>query len=344
MKSISLVSLHFAPAHLVQLTALYRLFTEMGYNATIWLSPEYKKMGAEGAKYTNSIDRMVKGYDAVVIENIAVRVVFLAIIAKIRRIPCYYVLHEPWPGKPRMNSLQFFVVDIVNLLICMFAYKVILPSQNAVEKYESHMKWCNHKYAYFPLIYCDNYNETHGNNSREFFSFIGYLHENHNFDAFLDFVDYSMKNDLKINFLLATSSSVKPYLSSPVFQEAVANNILKVRAGEVMSEEEISSYYQRSICVWNVYKDNTQSGVLPYALMLGTPVIANDVGLAKSIIHDKWEGCIIHSPVDNWELYEAYTYISEHFAEMTQNARGTFLSKYYYKGKVDLAKKVFSYS
>ena len=108
-----------------------------------------------------------------------------------------------------------------------------------------------------------------------------------------------------------------------------------------MTTEEINRHYRESVLTWNAYKRSTQSGVLPNALMQGTPLLVSDRPDVRECITDGREGRIISIPYDNEEIMRAYGYIRAHLAEIEAHARDCFLTHFHYSVYQDLAKKVF---
>lgn len=107
---------------------------------------------------------------------------------------------------------------------------------------------------------------------------------------------YALLQDKNIRFMIATRSSISSLLKEEIFVDAIRKGRIVIHEGRPMTENEINKYYRQSICVWNAYNRSTQSGVLPNALMQGTPVIVNSRGVAKEVISDGVEGCFITMP------------------------------------------------
>lgn len=344
---VAVVSLKFSPGHMAHLRAYKELFAAIVDEVLLFLVPEYKKfMGAEGGIiYTDDIHRIVGSRpDLVYIYNISTSNIALAKACKKEGIRTVYVLHEP-RGSIRgliaegKDTVKTIGANIVSSLICRKVDKVLLASETGRVNYERYMRGCNNNYDVFPLIFLDEYDSTRGY-PREYFSFIGGFTDVHACNEFLRFLEYGLSETENIKFLIATKTVVSEYLKQDVFQKSIRNGRLVVQAGRPMTTDEINGFYRQSICVWNAYNRSTQSGVLPNALMQGTPVIVNKNGAAKEIMNDRSVGCFIDMPPENNQILECYRYIQKHLEEMEQNARKLFLSKYCYSSYLDLAKEV----
>ena len=200
------------------------------------------------------------------------------------------------------------------------------------------MKGCNKNYAVFPLIFCDDFDEER-RIERKYFSFIGGFTVMRGCNEFLDFIKYSVTNNLGIKFCIATRNNVD--INDPVLKTALSDGTLSVFAGKPMTTDEINLHYREAICAWNAYKSSTQSGVLPNALMQGAPVLVTDRGDSADIVTEKKEGCFISLPLQNEEIETAYNYIANHVDDMSSAARSAFHKKYEYRVYLDKAREVY---
>ena len=344
---IALVSLRFSPGHVAHICAYQKLFSMICDEVVVLLHPLYQEFlpALPATIFTEHWEEVLKTQpDRVFVYNICMDNIKLARECRKRLIPMLYVLHEPmcsledlWKeGKKAPRSL---VARLVNWRICALSKKVLLASQNGMKTYEKYMRRCNGNYAFFPLIFCD---DTLCNQAieREYCSYIGNFVEPHGCKEFAHFAEYVLQEQKDIKLLIATKTNIDIYLRSPVFQQAMADGRLTVQSGRIMTTQEINTFYRRSVCVWNVYNRSTQSGVLPNALMQGTPLIVNRNGVAKEVMSDKSAGCFITMPPDNEQIWQSYCYIKNHLQKMQANAREIFLEKYFYKAQADLARKV----
>lgn len=345
---VAVVSLRFAAGHIAHLRAYRELFRELNCDVKLFLEKPYKDFiePDESIVFIESYQPVLDWNPETVFSyNIANENIKLAKQCKRRKIPFYYVLHEPWDSFKELLTLRDRVprriaANVVNYLTCRNAYKVILASQNGKTKYETYMKGCNKNYTVFPLLFCDEYDAS-VEIERKYFSYIGGFTENRGCLAFLSFIEYAMENNLDIRFKIATRTDISGYVKSEVLQKAIKNGVLVIQDGKPMTTEEINHHYREAICVWNAYISSTQSGVLPNALMQGAPVVVGNRGVAEEVISDKVEGCYISIPHKKEEILMAYREIQDKLEEFANNARRCFLKNYFYRSALDKARVVY---
>lgn len=344
----AVVSLRFAPGHIAHLRAYQCLFSDLGCNVHLFLDEGYKQFlnNTYNITYINNINEIISwNPDAVLSYNISSNNITLAKKCKRNRIKFYYILHEPWDTLKELISLgkrmpRRIVANVVNYLTAHYSYKVVLASENGKQKYLKHMKGCNLNYSVFPLIFCDDYDKS-CNIKRTFFSFIGGFTVMRGCLDFLNFVKFSIETGLNIHFCIATRSNIATHLNSPLLRQAINEHFLTIFAGSPMTTEEINQHYRESICTWNAYKSSTQSGVLPNALMQGTPVLITNRGDSKNIVEEKREACFVSPTPSNDEIRKAFDYIQAHIVEMSEAARQTFLNTFDYSKHLSDAKDVY---
>lgn len=345
---VAIASLRFAPGHIAHLRAYLELFTSLGCEASLFLDESYKEFMGEkkNVVYFQSDVEIIEWCPSIVISyNIANENISLARKCKKKNIFFYYILHEPWDSFRDLISLgkrmpRRVAANVVNYLTAHNAYKVILASENGQRKYERYMKRCNKNYAVFPLIFCDDYDGKKVI-ERKYLSFIGGFTEPRACSSFIDFIKYSVAKESHIKFCIASRDKVDAYLDNPIMKKALQDGILTVYSGRPMTTEEINCHYRESICSWNAYKISTQSGVLPNALMQGSPVLVTDRGDSVNVVAEKKEGCYISRQYDNKEIEGAFEYIEKHIKEMSEAARKKFLSTYEYSVYIEKAKSIY---
>lgn len=345
---VAIVSLRFAPGHIAHLRAYYALFELLGCETKFFLDKKYDSFLKDNKSVVliNNLHSILAFKPDILISyNIANENIRLFKLCRKLGIKCFYVLHEPWDSMKELLAHRSRVprriaANIVNYLTCKNAYKVILASNNGVLKYERFMKNCNTNYAVFPLIFCDDYDDSIVI-KREYFSFIGGFTETRGRTGFLDFVEYAISKHLNIKFVIASRDNVSSSLKSATLRKAIIDGNLLIYEGRPMTGDEINLHYRKSICIWNAYNNSTQSSVLSNALMQGSPVIVSKRGVAEDIITHKKEGCFVSIPHDNQEILKSYMYILENINDFENNARNTFLNKCYYKNFIIRAKELF---
>ena len=345
---VAVASLRFAPGHIAHLKAYKELFRTLGCEVRLFLNSGYScfvQTSSDVVFQSTADDLLEWNPDMVLSYNISKENICLARKCKLRNIHFYYVLHEPWDSLKNLAIAgkripRKIVSNVVNYLTAYYAHKVILASETGLDKFRRYMKTCNKNYAVFPLIFCDDF-DVSANIERKYFSYIGGFTESRACSAFLDYVVYSTKKKKDTRFCIATRDKIDSYLNESYIQQAIKAGTLVVFSGKPMSTEEINNHYRESICSWNAYRISTQSGVLPNALMQGSPVLVTNRGDSRNIVREKREGCFIRLPYTNDEIENAFDYINEHIKEMSEAARKAFQENYNYRVYADKAREVY---
>jgi glycosyltransferase involved in cell wall biosynthesis len=103
-----------------------------------------------------------------------------------------------------------------------------------------------------------------------------------------------------------------------------------IKNGSVISEEDMSKFYQESVAVWLGYSYSTQSGVLATCFQNATPVVATNIpGFSQDVISGV-NGELLNNMTPE-EIDRAYTAISKNVISYSQNAFSSFQKRYYYK-------------
>lgn len=121
---------------------------------------------------------------------------------------------------------------------------------------------------------------------------------------------------------------------------AKAPDRIVVHCGRPLSNNEINLCFAQSICVWNVYRRSTQSGVLAKASMFGSPVLASDTGSFREFVDDNQNGRFLQDASPE-SVLEAYEDIRSNLNRYTSLSREKFLSTFYYKSQLELCRNVF---
>lgn len=345
---VAVVSLRFNAGHVAHLKAYHDLFAKLVDEVVLCIHPKYRSFFAEfpDVIYTTSPEAVLSTSPKIVfMYNVSLHNIVLVCKCKAKRIPSFYVMHEPYTGiqgliKEGGEMPRSFVRNIVDCAMCVVTDYIVLASMYGKRQYQRHMAFLNRNYDVFPLIFADEYrmNQSY---ERQYFAFIGAFCDPHDKSTFVRFMEYALTAHLGIRFLIATRTDVSEYLERPLWQQAMVDGDLKVQHGRFMTTEEVNGYYRQSICVWNAYARSTQSGVLPNALMQGTPLILNSNGVSKEVMQDKTAGCYISLQPRNEEILAAYHYIRANLEEMEKMARKIFQEKYFYGAQIELAKKIF---
>lgn len=275
--------------------------------------------------------------DVVLIYNFGTENLQFVQWCRTNRIKIIYVLHEPYMGVRELIKDGTYIFKqatacILNYIICYKANRVMLCSDYAVTNCKKYMTVAYKKRIRFPLIFEDEYFATNAE-ERKYFSLIGTYASSKGSDLFLNFIKDSVHAGYDIDFQIATRSDLSHLLDEPVFKTLIENGKLKVQQGRAMTPSEINQAYRRSLCCWNGYRRSTQSGVLPNAFMMGTPVLATRQGSFEEFVKPGETGEFI----DNGSMasiYEAYLKIKRNSEYMTNMCRENFLNNFSVQSQV----------
>ena len=334
MTKIAIVSLHYSPGYTAHMQAWYRLCEESGYEARLFTDERYRK-GINPKEYRYCADlKELERYrpDYAIVQNTGIENIRFFRWCREEGCRILYILHEPYMGikeilKDGAYCLKQAAACILNRQLCNRAERVIVCSGYAEENCRKYMKRICGKCTRFPLIFPDEYAEEE--REREYFSLIGTYASAKGSDLFLQFMKDAAKAGYDIRFQIATRSDLTKQLADGILQELIRDGRLTVQHGRDLSVEEINEAYRRSICCWNGYRRTTQSGVLPNAFMMGTPVAATRTGSFTEFVEDGETGVFIDSE-DPGSIYNGYKRSKERNREMSRACRAFFLENFYY--------------
>tara|TARA_Y100001954_G_C15813905_1_gene606510 strand:+ start:2226 stop:3317 length:1092 start_codon:yes stop_codon:yes gene_type:complete len=200
--------------------------------------------------------------------------ILISLLAKKSKIFLY--IHEPYmPEKSnygflfsiRIQLLEFFQTINIKLSDLIF-----VPSQNALKMFELKYPKLKHKCRVSPLLLLKNNSDYYEPNKKNFV-FVGRIHKAKNFSLFLNLVEYCFINNLNYNFLVISISDI----NSMVPKEILNNSRFTVISKDYITDSEIENAIRDSYALIKLDSSMTQSGLVAQSMMLGTPVIANDI-------------------------------------------------------------------
>lgn len=349
-EKVCLVSLHFSPACLSLLPAWGRMFAALGYEVDYIVDPEFLNF-EEFATKDSVIVSTQPSWDAAgryqhaVFVHPAIRNHLHA--RKLRTTGCkvWYIYHEPWESLGSYLRTEDFSMVLKLIVAHHLSSKmlrasdgVILPSQRCVSAYERNDIRYNQNYFKVSLLFDDEAGALPAE-KRLYFSYIGNITKAHGFYDFIEFVKFALKGNLDICFLIASRIP----LPDGVAKDDViarADDRLVIRCGRPLTNEEINLCYAQSICVWNVYRRSTQSGVLAKATMFGAPVLASEAGSFREFITDHQEGRLLAN-ADPQAVQQAFEDIRNNLIRYSSQSRQRFLDTFYYKSRLSLCRQIF---
>jgi glycosyltransferase involved in cell wall biosynthesis len=245
------------------------------------------------------------------------------------------------PGRCRQNILRTeglraagmaILAHRSTLPVLRVADHIILQSQYGLRVYRSTDARYNRSASYIPLLYDDDLRDDMSSliQKKRYFSYIGNPCRAHGFDQFLNVVRLSLQRNLDIQFLIASGGHALPKgcLSDPIFTQN--SHRIDIQSGRRLSNDEINGYYSQSICVWNVYRRSTQSGVLPKAFMFGAPVLCSEVGSFPEFVTSGRNGQIVPGAEPEC-IITAFQQFQKEIASFATQCRRDFIDTFYYR-------------
>jgi glycosyltransferase involved in cell wall biosynthesis len=349
-QKVCIVSLHFSPAHISHLVAYGKTFAALGYDVDFVLHQDYMQfdefLDCHSAIVAETPEwEAAQKYAHAIIYN-AARTNHIS-AAKLRRQNCkvWYVYHEPWePLSTYLHTESVLVMaklvgaHYLSVKMLRSANGVLLPSAYAVESYKRGDIRYNPNFRELPLIFSDEYSDLPCE-ERRFFSYIGNITKAHGFAEFIEFVRFSIERSLNLRFLIASKRSLPREVADDKLIAKALDRVV-IRCGRPLSNYEINQCYARSICVWNLYRRSTQSGVFARAMMSGTPVLASQAGSFREFITDGCEGRLLPDAEPEGVL-RAYEDINSNLSRYIVHARKRFVQTFDYNSQLEACGAIF---
>jgi len=346
---ILISSLKFSPGHLSHIIGYAKLFKEIGYEVTLWLHESYKKMmPEENFQVMWYPDFFPKNIDMLFLYNPSI--VNRVVCKKLKQsgAKIIYLYHEPRrsfeqylkEGLKRAEALKVSAVHYYLAKVLKYTDLVIVPSNYALKLYSKNDKKYNGNVVMIPLLFDDELTGGLNIPKKEYFSYIGHAVKVHTFDKYIELVKWIYTSGSNMKFEIATRTDIgKTINNDEAIQKMISTGILKLSYGKPLTNMEINEAYERSFCVWNVYRVSTQSGVLPKAFMFGTPVVASSVGSFPEFVRNGENGYLVND-YDFENIYQRLLLIRENISTMSMNCRNTFENTFYWKAQITKMKEV----
>jgi len=309
----AVVSLHFSPAHASHMIALARLLGELGFTVTFILDEKYLpfagfEAAGEAVNARTLADPPRAGqFDLAVFCNSAFGNRCLAHQLRAGGASVLYIFHEPESiANLRQEGwrqiVRFPFSTLCSIAMLRVSSAVIVPSACARGLYEKHFLRYNPNVHVMPLLFEDEIGPARLQQMRggkRFFGYVGTACKSHGFDAFVALARYAISSGSSIPFVIATRTDLTRLLRADnELSRYAREGRIEIHHGRVMSNGEIDEHSLQCFCVWNVYRRSTQSGVLPRALMAGTPVLASRTGSFPEYVREGVTGEFV-DPVDS---------------------------------------------
>jgi len=233
-------------------------------------------------------------------------------------------LHEPYKVEKKVygaKGMAIVLVEWLQGLSLAFLDAAIVHSPRGLRLLELGYPRYRGQKRLIPLQFQDNGFEARA--ARNYISFLGRAEPAKGVDRFFDLVADLGAEAFNWQFQIVTASNIAGYLKklSPAGRAR-----LRVVNGPEISDAVIRQAAARSLAVLALYKETTQSGVIPVALMKGTPIIGTDIEGITDWVRDGETGKIVSANPSLAEIKEAITYIQAHFKEMSERCRAHYLA------------------
>ena len=340
---VCVVSLKFSPGHLSHIVAYGKLFREIGNDVTLWLDQGYAKLDTRNEFpvlwYPKTEPKKV---DILFLVNASTKNHFLCRNFKKKGARIIYLYHEPWESfyqylkEGLRQALKATAAHYFSTKVLPLCDLVIVPSEYALSLYERYDVSYNNRVVKVPLLFEDELCGEIDLSKKEYFSYIGHAVKGHAFDKYISFIKYAYAKRVQFKFEVATRTDLGSLLKRDRALNKMENEgILRVSHGRPLTNDEINQAYERSFCVWNLYRRSTQSGVLPKAFMFGTPVIATNLGSFREYVKHRENGFLVQHGFDFDLLLELVVNAKRDIDNMSKKCRNAFLGTFCWTAWID---------
>jgi len=349
LKSVAITSLHFAPVHAAHMIAHAKVFASLGYDITFILHPRYLEF-----EDFSPYGRIVLSADAgewlkrespnlALLANAAIGNMALAFKMRRHGVRVWYLFHEPVAlrehlGEGWSDLAKLAVAKITSIVTACLSERILVPSRFALGSYRKHFNIFNSNASVMELLFDDEAREAFAlaaPEGRRYFSFLGYASRAHDFASFIEFAKWADRQGANIRFAIATRSDLSEVLrQDSELRDLEARGVMEILHGRVLSPHEMQERFLSSFCVWNVYRNCTQSGVLPRAFMNGTPVLGVDRGSLADYIQSGKTGELVGDGREFPAILDALGRIKASLPAYVAHCRNAFLSRFHWNSAV----------
>ncbi len=233
-------------------------------------------------------------------------------------------LHEPYKSSSekrvyRLKSFAIFAVEFCQAISLPFIDVAILHSPKAEKAFRLRYPGYRGEVRVIPLQFREISSSEH---ERRYFSFLGNATRAKGIDKFFEVVEHSFHLGKKALFQIVTSSDIERHLQD---LPPGARDSLRVVAGSQISDAQLREAAGSSLAVFALYRDTMQSGVIPLALMSGTPVIGTEIeGLRQFLVPDQTAVFVPKEPTVQ-QVFEAMERVAKRFDLMSSACRRAYL-------------------
>jgi glycosyltransferase involved in cell wall biosynthesis len=251
--------------------------------------------------------------------------IFLHLI-KVRypKIPVIIWLHEPYKDEKKVYKLKatiIYLVEFFQTLSLHYVDVAILHSNRALRLFDKRYPKFKGLKKMIPLPFRDDGLDR--TMVRRYISFLGRADQAKGIELFFELVQSVATETEDWLFQIVTASNIQPYLEKLSPQARLRLSV--INKGQI-SDGDLREAASRSLAVLALYKETTQSGFIPVALMKGAPVIGTNIEGITECIRDGETGIIVSAKPSLDEIRTAIEYINKNFIEMSSRCRLYYLS------------------
>jgi glycosyltransferase involved in cell wall biosynthesis len=244
------------------------------------------------------------------------------------RVPIIACIHEPYKEKEEKKIYGWkvaiiYLIEFTQELSLRYTDVAVLHSRRGLRLFDKRYPNFHGKKVVIPLLFSD-----HGPSQsveRGYVSFLGRAEKAKGIDAFFALVDHGAHDKAKWLYQIVTSSNIQGYLDR---LSGAARQRLRVISKPQVSDEELREAAGNSLAALALYKETMQSGIIPIAMMKGTPVIGTDIEGITEWIKDEQTGIIVSVPPSADEILAAIDHIQKNITKMTSRCRDYYISTF----------------
>lgn len=204
--------------------------------------------------------------------------------------------------KSKKNFFKLFIFKILELLSCLILKKIILVDKKNFDNYVAKFPFLSHKFHLIPIsVNTNNFYEMDKNQLRQerginlkekIALYVGRLEKEKNVNFLINV--FNKMDDDKFNLIIVGSGSELNKLKN------LAKNNRRISFYGELKNEQICEILNIADVLLLCSNYEGSPNIIKESLCCNTPVIANDVGDAKEVIHKTNGGCILPLDIDLW--------------------------------------------
>ncbi len=241
-------------------------------------------------------------------------------------IPVIIWLHEPYKDDKKVygtKAIIIYLVELFQTFSLRYTNVVIVHSNRALRLFEKRYPRFKGQKRMVPLQFQDD--DFDPDAKRLHVSFLGRADLAKGIEAFFSLVEDATQKSLNLEFQIVTASNIQGYLEG--LSPTARQKLLVVNKPQI-SDADLREAAANSLAVLALYKETMQSGIIPLALMKGTPIIGTNIEGITEWIWDGETGVIVSRNPSSAEIEKAAIYIQSHLTEMTTNCRAEYLATF----------------